>query len=82
MKLEILGTGCSKCKKLYEITQQAIKELAVEAEINKVDKIEDIMKYDVMIMPALAINGEIKVAGRIPSKAEITNWITTELSKK
>jgi len=81
MKIEILGTGCPKCKKLYELVQETVKELGAEAEINKVEKIEDIMKYNVMITPVLVINGVIKVAGKIPSKAEITGWITTELAK-
>jgi len=82
MKIEVLGTGCPKCKKLYELTSETLKELGVEAEIIKVEKIADIMKYNIMITPALVINGEVKVAGRIPTKAEITSWITTELSKK
>ena len=77
MKLEILGTGCPKCKKLYELVQETIKELAVEAEIIKVEKIADIMKYNVMMTPALVVNGTLKASGRVPTKAEITNWITT-----
>lgn len=75
MKIEILGTGCPKCKKLMELTQKVIKETGVSAEISKVDKINDIMNYGVMVTPALAIDGEVKVSGRIPSEEEIKNWI-------
>jgi len=82
MKIEILGTGCPKCKKLYELVQETVRELAVEAEIGKVENIRDIMEYNVMLTPALVINGAIKASGRIPSKAELTNWLTAEVSKK
>jgi small redox-active disulfide protein 2 len=75
MKIEILGTGCPKCKKLTEITKETLSELGIDAEIVKVDKIDDIIKYDVMMTPALAIDKEIKAAGRIPSKDEIKKWI-------
>jgi small redox-active disulfide protein 2 len=76
MKLEILGTGCSKCKKLMELTAETANEMGVAAEIGKVDKIEDIMKYDVMMTPALAIDGKVVVAGRLPSKEELKKWIS------
>lgn len=75
MKIEILGTGCPKCKKLTEITKETLSELGIDAEIIKVDKIDDIMNYGVMITPAIAIDKEIKAAGRIPSKDEIKKWI-------
>ncbi|MDD5687664.1 MAG: thioredoxin family protein [Elusimicrobia bacterium] len=75
MKLEILGTGCPKCEKLTELTRESVRELGVTAEIVKVDKIQDIMNYGVMLTPALVIDGVVKVAGRIPSKEEIKNWI-------
>jgi small redox-active disulfide protein 2 len=75
MKLEILGTGCPKCKKLTELTVEAVKELGLTAEIVKIDKIEEIVNYGVMTTPALVIDGKIVVAGRIPSKDEIKKWI-------
>jgi small redox-active disulfide protein 2 len=75
MKIEILGTGCPKCKKTLENVQKAVKDLKVEAEIIKVEKINDIMNFGVMITPALAINGEVKVAGKIPSPEQIADWI-------
>ncbi|MFH1368971.1 MAG: thioredoxin family protein [Elusimicrobiota bacterium] len=77
MKLEILGTGCPRCKKLLQMTQEAVLEMGIGAKVavDKVDKIEDIMNYGVMITPALAIDGKVVVAGRIPSKDEIKKWI-------
>jgi len=75
MKIEILGTGCPKCKQTLANVQKAVKDLKVEAEIVKIEKINDIMNYGVMITPALAINGEVKVAGKIPSPEQIAEWI-------
>ncbi len=75
MKLEILGVGCPKCKKMTILTEEAAKELGITAEIVKVDKISDIMNYGVMITPALVINSKVVVAGRVPAKEEIKDWI-------
>ncbi len=75
MKLEILGTGCPKCKKLTELTTEVVNELGIKAEISKVEKINDIMNYGVMVTPALVVDGTVKVAGRIPSKEEIKQWL-------
>jgi small redox-active disulfide protein 2 len=75
MKIEILGPGCPKCKKLSELTAEAIKELGVSAEIVKVTDINIIIGYGVMLTPALVIDGVVKIAGKIPSKKEITEWI-------
>ena len=82
MKIEILGMGCSKCKKLTELACEAVKELGVAAEVAKVDKIEDIMKYGVMLTPALAIDGKVVLSGRIPSKEEIKKLIGGKGAKK
>ena len=76
MKIEILGMGCPKCKKLYEQAEQAIKETGINAEIKKVTDIKEIMNNGVMITPALAIDGKVKSAGKIPSVEEIKNWLT------
>ncbi len=71
MKIEILGTGCAKCKMLYEITQNAVEKAGVEAEIVKVEDIAAIMNYGVMSTPALVVDGEVKMSGRLPSSDEI-----------
>ncbi|MBU1044062.1 MAG: TM0996/MTH895 family glutaredoxin-like protein [Candidatus Omnitrophica bacterium] len=76
MKIEILGTGCPKCKKLYENVQESVKQKNIDAEILKVTEINEIMEYGVMITPALVVDGEVKAAGKIPSVDEIVNWIT------
>ena len=75
MKIEILGMGCPKCKKTTQNAQLAIEELGVEAEIVKVEELDKITEYGVMMTPALVIDGEVKVAGKIPSKQEIISWI-------
>ncbi len=75
MKIEILGTGCPKCKKLFEAAQQATTEAGIEAELVKVTDLKDIMSYGVMVTPALVIGNEVKAAGRVPSVEEIKGWI-------
>ena len=75
MKIEILGTGCPKCKKLHELSEEAVKELGISAEIIKVTDINKIIDYGVMVTPALVIDGDLMVAGKIPGKQEITDWI-------
>ncbi len=75
MKIEILGMGCPKCKKLYENAQVAVKESGIKAEIEKVEDIGKITGYEVMITPALVIDGKVKVAGRVPTPAEIKSWM-------
>jgi small redox-active disulfide protein 2 len=64
-KIQILGTGCPKCKKLAENAEAAVNDLGVECEIEKVTQINDIMKFGVMITPALAIDGQVKVTGKV-----------------
>ncbi len=75
MKIEILGTGCPKCKKLSILAGEVIDELGVSAEIIKVAELNKIIDYGVMMTPALVIDGEVKAAGKIPSKQEIARWI-------
>ncbi|HAJ32686.1 MAG TPA: thioredoxin family protein [Candidatus Atribacteria bacterium] len=75
MKIEILGTGCPKCKKLTELVEEAINELGVSAKIIKITKINKIIDYGVMVTPALVIDGDVKAAGKIPSKEEIIEWV-------
>jgi small redox-active disulfide protein 2 len=75
MKIEILGTGCPKCKKLNELTEEVICKLGVSAEIIKITDINKIIDYGVIVTPALVIGGDVKVAGKIPEKEEIKRWI-------
>jgi len=71
MQLLVIGPGCARCKTLAQFTEQAVKELGVTAEINKVTDLQEIMALGVMMTPALAVNGTIKVVGKVPSVAEI-----------
>lgn len=71
MKLLILGTGCAKCNALAQFTEQAAKELGLEYELNKVTDLKQIMALGVMMTPALAVNGNVKVVGKVPSVAEL-----------
>jgi small redox-active disulfide protein 2 len=70
-KIQILGTGCPKCKKLAEEAEKAAKELGIEYEVIKVKDIGEIMKFGVMMTPALAVDGNVKVSGRVPSVEEL-----------
>ena len=65
-KLQILGTGCPKCKKLAETTEEAAKALGMEYELVKVTDINEIMAFGVMMTPALAVDGVVKVVGKVP----------------
>ena len=75
-KLQILGTGCAKCEKLAQNTESAAKESGLEYELEKVTDIMEIMKFGVMMTPALAVDGEVKVVGKVPSSDEIKNLLT------
>ena len=70
-KLQILGTGCPKCKKLAENTEAAAKALGIEYELVKVTDIAEIMKFGVMMTPALAVDGVVKVVGKVPDPEAI-----------
>jgi len=74
-KLEILGTGCPRCKKLTENAEAAAKALGIAYEIEKITDVNEIMKFGVMMTPALAVDGEVKVAGKVPSVDEIKSMI-------
>lgn len=75
MKIEVLGMGCLKCRKLAELAAQAVQELDVEAEIVKVEAVKEIMKYNVLSTPGLVVDGQLKAAGRLPSLDEIKGYI-------
>lgn len=74
-KLQILGPGCPKCKMLFEITDATAKGMGIEYEIEKVTDINDIMKFGVMITPALAVDSRVKVVGKVPSADEIKKML-------
>ena len=75
MKIQILGPGCPKCKKLFAEAEKAIAASGVAVDLQKVERIEEIMKCGVFAMPGLIINNEIKASGRVPRSEEIISWI-------
>lgn len=75
MKIQVLGTGCPKCKMLTANAAAAVKELGIEASVEKVEKIADIMKLGVMITPALVIDGVVKSSGKVLSVDEIKGMV-------
>ena len=81
MKIEILGTGCPKCQALAANAKAAADKLGVPYELTKVTQINDIMKRGVMLTPALAIDGQVKVVGKVASEAEVATLLTTAMSQ-
>ena len=82
MKIKILGTGCSNCKKLYAEAEKAIAASGVAVALEKVEKIDQIMAYGVMSTPALVIDEKVKSSGRIPPSREIVTWIMTAAAEQ
>ncbi len=76
MEIKILGTGCPKCKTLEEITRKVVKDNGIDANITKVEDIIEIMKYNIMVTPALVVNEKVVAKGRIPSVDEIRRLLT------
>lgn len=74
-KLQVLGTGCPKCKKLAETAEQAARDLGIDYELEKVTDINEIVAFGVMATPALAVDGDVKVSGRMPSIDEIKGML-------
>ncbi|HNY80547.1 MAG: thioredoxin family protein [Sedimentisphaerales bacterium] len=74
-KIQILGTGCPKCTKLAENAEAAAKELGLDYSIEKVTRLDEIMAFGVMVTPALAVDGKVKVVGKVPSPAQIQRML-------
>jgi small redox-active disulfide protein 2 len=75
MEIKVLGTGCPNCKRLEKLTRQALAELDVEATVTKVQDLDQIMAYDILSTPALVIDEQVVVSGRVPRKDEVEAWI-------
>ena len=75
-KIQILGPGCPKCKKLAEIAETAARELGIDYEMEKVTDINSIMGFGVMITPALVVDGHVKVSGKVPEMEEIKKMLS------
>jgi small redox-active disulfide protein 2 len=74
-KLQILGTGCAKCNQLAEQTESAAKELGIDFELEKVTDIDEILSFGVMMTPALVVDGDVKVVGKVPSPDELKEML-------
>ncbi len=81
MKIEILGTGCPKCTLLEATAKKAADKLGIQYEMVHVKDISKIASYGVLMTPALAIDGQVKVVGKVPSEGEITTLLTSALAK-
>ncbi len=75
MEIKVLGTGCSKCKATYETVNKVVKENNINATVTKVEDIIEIMKYNVMNMPAIVIDGKVVLSGKTPGEKEIKNLL-------
>ncbi len=75
MLIQVLGTGCARCKTLYEIVQKAVAETGVDARVEKVEDIQTILAFEILMTPGLVIDGQVKAAGRVPGIEEIKRTI-------
>jgi small redox-active disulfide protein 2 len=82
MEIKILGTGCAKCHQLEQTVREVINEMSIDAGIDYVKDIKKIMEYPILTTPGLVINEKVVCSGRLPTKAEVTNFITTALAKE
>jgi small redox-active disulfide protein 2 len=73
--IKILGTGCPKCKRTTDLVNEVVKETGIEATVEKVEDIMEIMKYNVLSLPVVVIDEEVSIKGRTPSKSELTELI-------
>jgi small redox-active disulfide protein 2 len=82
MEIKVLGPGCQRCTKLFEETARVLRQLGLQADLTKVSAMDEILTYRILATPGLVIDGEVKSAGRVPSEAEITTWITTAAAQQ
>ena len=75
MKIAILGTGCPKCRQTIEVVRQAVEQAGADATIHKGEDIKEIMKYRAMMAPAVAIDGQVKISGRVPTVDEVKSLL-------
>lgn len=71
MEIKVLGSGCARCKSVYKVIEKVVKENNVDAVVEKVDDIMEIMKYNIMSTPAIVIDGVVKMKGQVPTESEV-----------
>jgi small redox-active disulfide protein 2 len=79
LTIKVLGPGCANCKRVEQITNKVVTEMALEAEVIKVTDYGDIMAYNILSTPGLVVNENVVCSGRIPTPAEVTTWLTTAI---
>ncbi|GAT62767.1 thioredoxin family protein [Paludibacter jiangxiensis] len=79
MKIQVLGTGCAKCKSLEKAVREVVAQNNIDAEVTKVEDIMEIMKFNVMTTPALVVDGKVVVKGRVPSNDELKQILTNKI---
>ena len=82
MKIKVLGPGCARCHQLEQTTREVVKELGIDVEIEDVKDVKKIMEYPILTTPGLVIDEKLVCSGRVPSKSEVTTFITTALDKE
>ncbi|MBI4927697.1 MAG: TM0996/MTH895 family glutaredoxin-like protein [Anaerolineae bacterium] len=76
LNIKVLGSGCANCKRLEATTRKVVTDLGLEAEVEKVTEMSEIMKWPILSTPGLVVNGKLVSTGRIPSEKEIAAWLT------
>ena len=82
MKIKVLGSGCARCHQLEQMTREVVKELSIDAEIEEVKDVKKIMEYPILTTPGLVIDEKLVCSGRVPTKWEVTTFITTALANE
>ena len=82
MKIKVLGPGCARCHQLEQTVKDVVKELGIDADIDYVKDIKKIMEYPILTTPGLVIDEKLVCSGKVPSKAEVTTYITTALANE
>lgn len=81
MNIKILGSGCSNCAKMEKAAREAVADLGISADIEKVEDVARIMSYGVMSTPALVVNEQVKLAGKVPNKTKVIEILQAEINK-
>ncbi|MFH1484503.1 MAG: thioredoxin family protein [Chloroflexota bacterium] len=82
MNIKVLGPGCARCQAVERLAKEVVKELAVDATIEEIKDMKKIMEYPILTTPGLVINEEVVCKGRVPNKAEVTQFIINALEKE